>query len=100
MLGGVYGLIVTVGILVVLVAMHAPRASRLWLVFPLFLSAVGFFQARAQTCVALALAGKRDAETGDEITERERPLIQRQMMGVLARSAITAVVVTALLYFV
>jgi hypothetical protein len=100
MMGGVYGLIVTVAILVLLVVMHAPRPSRLWLVFPLFLSAVGFFQARAKTCVALALAGKRDADTGDEITERERPIIQRQMVGVLARSAIAAVVVTALLYLV
>ncbi len=95
---GAVGLIVSLAIFAALVTMHAPRASRGWLVLPLFVSALGFFQAGAKTCVALAAAGKREPDTGDVVTERERAMIQRQMVSVVTRSAISAIVITSIVY--
>lgn len=100
LMSGIFFLVVSGAILAALVTLHAPRGSRALLVLPLFLATLGFFQARAKTCVVLTIAGKREWETGQEITDPERVMLHRQMVGVLMRSAVAAIVATALAYLI
>jgi hypothetical protein len=83
-----------------LFAMHGSRVTRVWLVLPLFLSAIGFFQAQARTCVALARMDRRDADAGGPVTSDEQPILRRQANMVLMRSGLVAIAVTVVLYFI
>jgi hypothetical protein len=49
----------------------------------------------------LGALGKREREAGDtQLTERERPIVRRQVVKVVVQSAAIAAVITAVLYFV
>jgi hypothetical protein len=63
-----------------------------------FVGFVGVFQARAQTCVALASRGVRDMDAGAESIDdpAELTAVRAQARRVLVRSAIATLVVTAL----
>lgn len=43
-----------------------PRAWRLITIVPAWIAAIGLFQVRENTCVALAARGLRNMDTGDE----------------------------------
>jgi hypothetical protein len=63
-----------------------------------FVGFVGLFQARAETCVALASRGVRDMDTGPEPIDdpAERADVRAQARRVLVRSALATVIATAL----
>jgi len=65
--------------------------------FLFFMGFVGVFQARARTCVALAAQGVRNMDAGAEGVEdaAEAAALRAQARGVLIRSAIATVLVTA-----
>lgn len=49
----------------------------------------------------LGALGKREREAGDpDLTENEKPIVRRQVMLVALQSALIAVALTALVYFV
>jgi hypothetical protein len=56
---GVIGVAITLLLIGALLETHVPRVWRLTVFFPAFLSAMGFLQARAQTCVRFAREGIR-----------------------------------------
>jgi hypothetical protein len=99
--GGVIWIVATVGLFVVLVVAHQPKAMRLVVFVPAFLAALGFFQARAMTCVFLCVVGGRERDAGDpKLSAAERATVWRQSAGVTLRSAIVAAVVAVVAYFV
>src|SRR4051812_12964850 len=54
-----------------LFAMGAPRLYRLTIFFPIWIAALGLFQAREGTCIALAGKGVCNLDSGEfEITDR------------------------------
>ena len=82
----------------VLVARGAPNAWYLAAAIPFFLGALGFHQARVQTCVFLAAVGQRNLDGGAErITDSaELARVRREALNVWLRAAATAVVLTIL----
>jgi hypothetical protein len=75
-----------------------PRWLRLGLFGPFVLGALGIFQAREQTCVALAASGIRDMDSGrqqvdDPVATRQ---INRQARKVFAEAFLGAALLTAL----
>ena len=97
-LGGVIGLVIAVALFAALVIMGAPRIARLFLILPLGMAAIGFFQAREKTCVALGAVGTREVEGGGTcpLQEHERGAVRARVRKVFAESVITAAVVTAI----
>lgn len=85
-----------------LVVFNAPRPWRLLVFLPTWAAAIGFFQVSAKTCVALAARGLKNMDAGDEeITDpRELDQVRKQSRVVHIRSALTAVVVAAVLALV
>jgi hypothetical protein len=79
------------------VAAGAPPALRATLAVPFFLAGLGIFQARAQTCVALALKGTRNLDAGEEpvADAGESRQLRRQARAVLLQSLAFAVAITA-----
>jgi hypothetical protein len=63
---GIVSLTVAVGVAFVLVAFGAPRWSRLFVFFPLWMAGLGLLQARAKTCIALAARGVCNMDAGEE----------------------------------
>lgn len=63
---GAVALIAGVGLAFALVAWGAPRWSRIMVFFPIWLAALGFFQAREKTCIALAARGMCNLDGGEE----------------------------------
>ncbi|HEY4218160.1 MAG TPA: hypothetical protein VGM67_13535 [Gemmatimonadaceae bacterium] len=100
--GGFVGLVAAIVVFVALVLTNAPRAWRLVLILPLFISAVGFFQASEKTCVALGAAGIRELEGGGTcpLREDERGAVAAHITRILIQSVIVAAVVTAIAYWV
>ncbi len=62
-----------------------------------YVGALGVFQARANTCVALAAKGLRNLDSGNEAIAdtAEAAALKNQAIGVVARAAIVAMVLTA-----
>lgn len=91
---------VSAGAAVMLLRSRAPRVFRLGLFLPLSVAAIGYFQAKHHTCVALAARGQRNMDEGEEWIEEEetREALKRQGRQVLARSLTTAAALTALAY--
>ncbi|MDH3497814.1 MAG: hypothetical protein OER21_13720 [Gemmatimonadota bacterium] len=88
------------GVLVValVAALDLPRGLSL-AAGPLFWGgAIGYFEARQQTCVWLAARGRRNLDAGEEaVRDRaERALLRRQARRVYGRAAVAAVGLTAL----
>jgi hypothetical protein len=76
----------------------APRWWRLPLFFLFFGGATGVFQAREQTCVALAALGQRNLDEGAEQIEDSAELaqIRRQARKVRIESTLLAAALTAM----
>jgi hypothetical protein len=79
-----------------LVIFGAPRAWRLLILFPAWVGAIGVFQVKEKTCVALASRGLRNLDQGDErITDAiELQHVRAQSRRVHVESALFAVALT------
>ena len=79
-----------------LVIFGAPRAWRLFILFPTWVGAIGVFQVKEKTCVALAARGLRNLDQGDErITDAiELQHVRTQSRRVHIESALFALAVT------
>jgi len=98
LVGGFVFLLIAVCVVGFLMLLNAPRPWRLLVVLPAWGAAIGFFQVRAKTCVALAARGLKNMDAGDEaITDpRELSQVRAQSRGVHIRAALTAAVVAGL----
>jgi len=77
-----------------------PHAWRFFLFFPFYLSMLGFLQAKAKTCVALAFQGTRNLDHGSEkVSETEAGTLRLQGRKVLIKAAFFSAVLTAICYF-
>jgi hypothetical protein len=87
---------------IVLFAAGIERGWRAVLFVPLWLAALGFFQARDKTWVKLAARGLRDMDQGAApITEPgELAQVRRQARSVHVKSLVSAALVTAILVVV
>src|SRR6266481_1211776 len=79
-----------------LFAMDAPRAYRILIFFPIWLAALGLFQAREKTCIALAARGvcnldSRETEIVDGLTVTR---LRDKAKNINRRAMITAATVT------
>ena len=63
---GIAALIAAALLVFVLVAWDEPRLLRLFVFFPIWIAALGFFQAREKTCIALAARGVCNMDAGEE----------------------------------
>jgi hypothetical protein len=95
---------VWIGLGLVYVAVLAARgAGSAWYALaaiPFFLGALGYFQARVQTCVFLAAVGQRNLDSGTErITDgAELSRVRREALNVWLRAVATALVLTMLAF--
>jgi hypothetical protein len=99
LMAGLVFLLVTAGVAVSLIVFDAPRPWRLLVFLPAWAAAIGFFQVRARTCVALAARGLKNMDAGDEkITDQlELERVRTQSRAVHIRAASVAGAVAALL---
>jgi hypothetical protein len=97
LVGGFVFLLVTACVAGCLILFDAPRMWRLLVFLPAWGTAIGFFQVRAKTCVALAARGLKNMDTGDEaITDaRELGQVRAQSRRVHISAALSAAVVAA-----
>jgi hypothetical protein len=79
-----------------LVLAGAPRAWRLFVLFPAWVGSIGLFQVKEQTCVALAARGLRNLDTGDEpiVDAIELQHVRAQSRKVHLQSAAFAIAIT------
>ena len=77
-----------------------PQAWRLPLFFPLFMTFLGFIQAREKTCAILAEWGLRDMDDGEGKVTDTQVACRLRTRGrlILAKSALFSALVTALFY--
>ena len=66
---GRVALIASVALTFVLIGYGAPRLVRLVIFFPLWMAALGYFQAREKTCIALAARGTCNMDAGEQKIE-------------------------------
>jgi hypothetical protein len=86
--------------LVWMLVSHAPRLTVLVLAIPVALAAVGFLQAREQTCVVHAMLGTRETDKGVvRLDPRDAPEVRVRSRRVLWLSTAWAVGITAVVYF-
>ena len=80
----------------VLVAWSEPRPLRLFVFFPIWIAALGFFQAREKTCIALAARGVCNMDQGEEkiVDESAAAELCARARHINRRSLIAALVVT------
>ncbi len=94
---GVVGVAVCVAATLLLVLNGSSRWWRLSLFLPWCVSALGIFQARANTCVALAARGiKQLGDTPEAVPRGEMAAIQAQARQVKLRSVLVALLATGL----
>jgi hypothetical protein len=92
--GGIASGAAAAGLALFLIAIGAPRAWRLLVAFPALGAGLGIFQARAQTCVALAARGLRNMDDGDRAVadagelDRLRTQSRRVYLQALALAAV------------
>ncbi len=87
---------------VYLVAAESTRPWRLLVLLPFWVGAVGLFQARAKTCVALSARGMRNMDAGDEpmTNMAELEQVRAQARKVHIESFVTAILLTLLVVLV
>lgn len=99
LVGGVFFLVIAIGVAAAVIVFNAPRPWRVLVFLPAWAAAIGFFQVRAKTCVALAARGLKNMDEGDE--EVTNPLeletLRAQSRGVHIRAIVSAAAVAALL---
>jgi hypothetical protein len=66
LVAGVVMSVITICLAAALILTGLPRLWRLLTIVPAWIGALGFFQVRENTCVALAARGLRNMDTGDE----------------------------------
>jgi hypothetical protein len=97
---GVAGALFTLLTLAALVETHASLVVRLVIIVPAFLCAMGFLQARAQTCVAFAKKGIRvlgDGAEAERVTDDGMAAaIAAQARKVYVQAAVAVAAVTLL----
>ena len=78
---------------------EAPRLWRLLIFLPAWAAAIGFYQVKEKTCVALAARGLKNLDEGDEAITNpsELALVKTQSRRVHIRAVVSALVVAALL---
>jgi hypothetical protein len=92
---GLVGMAVSALATVALLLSAAPAWLTALLIIPWWMAALGLFQARAQTCVALAAKGERDLDSGPEPQpDAERDAIRRQARRVHGQALAFAAVAT------
>jgi hypothetical protein len=97
--GWVWAAIAIVG-LVWMVATHASRTFALLLAIPVLFAALGFLQAREQTCVFHAITGTRENDDGVvKLDVRAREDVSRRARRVWLAAVASAAIVTAVVYF-
>ena len=97
-IGGMVMLVVTVLVATWLVMADARWFWRLLIALPAGASALGFFQAQARTCVALARQGVRNMDAGNEsVSEADLARHRRQARQVYLRASFAAIVVALLM---
>jgi hypothetical protein len=94
---GVVAILLGVVVVVISWRLGLPLAVRAASGLLFFMGFVGVFQARAQTCVALASRGVRDMDRGPEPIEDSGEVAALRAEGrrVLVRSLVAALLVTA-----
>jgi hypothetical protein len=93
---GIVALVCGTGLAFLLVVLEAPRWSRALVFFPIWVAGLGMFQAREQTCVALAARGRCNFDAGEE-TVADAALAARlreKARAINRRSLILAAVIT------
>ena len=98
LVGGLGLLLLAAGAAALLLWMDAPRVWRVLAFVPAWAGALGVFQVRAKTCVALAARGLRNMDNGDQpITDpRELEQVREQSRQVHVKAVIGASLITAL----
>jgi hypothetical protein len=66
-MSGHIGLITTVFLVIIFVLAHTEWYFRIIIILPVFLSAIGYLQARNKFCVGLASAGQQHADNGKAV---------------------------------
>jgi len=99
LVGGFFFLAIAICEAGCLLVFNAPRPWRLMVFLPTWAAAIGFFQVKARTCVALAARGLKNMDAGDEaITDpSELKAVRDQSRAVHIRSVLTGVIAAALL---
>jgi len=80
-----------------LIALDRSGMARWWRItaFPLWaISALGFLQAWARTCVVLAMQGTCDAETGRTLSTNEAEALRCRGKAIMRRVVLVALAVT------
>ena len=97
---GAVALFAGAGLAFLLIAWDTPRWSRLVIFFPIWIAALGFFQAREKTCVALAARGACNLDTGEAKLNDEGIITEfRARARHINRQAIMAALVVTLIAF-
>jgi hypothetical protein len=96
--GGLFFAAATVLVAAGLVGSGAPRGWRVLVALPAAAAAIGIFQARAQTCVALVRMGVRNMGGGNERVADDGVMaaMRAQSRRVYVQTAVAAALVTAL----
>ena len=99
---GAGGAILTLFLAVLVVAEHLGWPYRLAIGFPALVSAMGFFQARAHTCVAFVASGIKVMGDSRDSAQRvvdpaEKAAFRRAAAGIYARGFVAAAAVVAVL---
>jgi hypothetical protein len=83
---------------VYLLASGAPRPWRLLVLLPFWAGAIGLFQVKEKTCVALSARGMRNMDAGDEVMTNAAELeqVRAQARKVHIEAFVTAVLLTLL----
>jgi hypothetical protein len=94
---GIVALAAGAGLALALVATDAPRVLRLLIFFPVWIAALGLFQARDRTCIALAARGTCNMDDGEKAIEDEALAAKLRALarGIHRRALITATIITA-----
>jgi hypothetical protein len=92
---GRVALIAGVALTVVLIGYGAPRLLRLVIFFPLWMAALGFFQARDKTCIALAARGTCNMGAGEQ--EIDDPVLRAKLREKARRIHLRALVMAVAL---
>lgn len=93
---GIAALIAAALLVFVLVAWDEPRLLRLFVFFPIWIAALGLFQAREKTCIALAARGVCNMDEGEESITDERVAaeLRDRAKRINRQSLMTAIIVT------
>jgi len=94
---GIVALVCAAGIAFITVFSGAPRLTRAFVFFPVWLAGLGMFQAREKTCVALAARGACNMDAGEEPVgdASAAALLREKARRINRRSLIVAAVSTA-----